>query len=168
MYLHSSLWDLIQRIDDDKTAFKIHVDSSSITNISYNVFRRRSKTVAQFLLNYVVSTTDADEAPTSTIGILVRNSSEGIMMIVGTYLANLTSVIVDIEKTPPERVHMIFQDAGVRAVLVVDREEEIVQSLHGEFLVFAWGDIVEEGKLLTCPIEAPKSESHPFAIYYTR
>ena len=165
MYLHSSLWDLIQRIDDDKTAFKIHVDST-IKNISYNVFRRRSKTVAQFLLNYVVST--ADEAPTSTIGILVRNSCEGIMMIVGTYLANSTSVIVDIEKTPTERVHMIFQDASVRAVLVVDQEEENVQLLHGEFLVYAWADIVEEGNSLTCPIEAPKSESHPFAIYYTR
>jgi len=112
--------------------------------------------------------TFSDTVAPSTVGILVRNSAEGIMMIVGTFLANSTSVIVDVDKTPIDRINMIFQDAGVRSVLVLDKDEEIVQSLDDAFAVFAWCEILDLGKTGIFPVKAPISETHPFAIYYTR
>ena len=80
-------------------------------------------------------------------------------------------VIVDIDKTPIERIKMIFQDAGVSSVLVIDKdEEEIITSLESDnsFSIYAWKDIIVETEDATCQIKPPSNESHAFAIYYTR
>ena len=104
----------------------------------------------------------------NAIGILVRNSYEGVSMTIGAYLSQGTAVIVDIDKTPIERIEMIFQDAGIISVLVLDKEEDIVKSLITSFSIYAWKDIIVEVEDASCPIKPPSNESHPFAIYYTR
>ena len=90
-------------------------------------------------------------------------------MIVGTYLNNKTSVTIDIDKTPIERIQMIFEDAGVQVVLVINKDEDTVRYLDNTFAIYAWSEIIEKGKTFKdnqfCP---PSSESEPFAIYYTR
>jgi acyl-CoA synthetase (AMP-forming)/AMP-acid ligase II len=156
-------------------------------NISYEEFRDNAKNIARFLMkgqysrrasaeiDYSGSSGDPDpitQTQTRRIGILVRNSSEGISMVVGTYLAASTAIIVDIDKTPLERINLIFRDAHVYTVLVIDKDEEIVKLLDSAFSVYAWREVIEEDKLLeegnpVC-INAPSNEDHPFAIYYTR
>ena len=182
----SSLWDLIEGVPGDLTAFRIHSDTT--TNVSYDEFRGNAKRIAHFLMkqqqlhkrgyldsdNLGLGTSNSNHLSlTSTsiktrVGILVRNSSEGITFIVGTNLAGATAVILDIDKTPLERINLIFRDADVSTVLVVDKEEDIVKNLEKTgFSIHAWNDIVEEVLGGANIIEAPSNADHPFAIYYT-
>ena len=162
---NTSLWNKIESVNGDATAFKIHGDM--IKEVSYNDFRRNSMDVAGFLNTLKECGADASLQGTQRIGVLVKNSAEGIMMIMGTYLAHMTSVIVDVEKTPTERITMIFKDAGVKHVLVLEKYEEVTKALDGTFSIFHWSEILEGGKRSAVTINAPTNVNHPFAIYYT-
>ena len=88
-------------------------------------------------------------------------------MILGSYFAGMTSVILDIDKTPINRIDMIFRDASVRVVLVMDKEDIVVRSLSDDFSVFAWMNVSNKelsGENLICPL----NDDFPFSIYYTR
>lgn len=92
------------------------------------------------------------------------------MIAIGTYLCHSTCVIVDIDKTPSERVNMMFEDAGVKMVIVIDKDEEIVQGLDSTFSVFDWAEVMERGNE-NWDVSLPSYESdarHPFAVFYTR
>ena len=161
-----SLWDMIKDVNGDSVAFRVNDESAK--TISYDVFRENSMSVANLLTKHAMNDEEGT-APQRSIGILVRNSAEAIMMIDGTYLANSTSVILDIDKTPIERINLIFQDSGVKSVLVLDKEEDIVRSLHGAFAVISWEEAIGEGKLMSnATIEPPSNANHPFSIFYTR
>lgn len=157
---NESLWDRIESISGDKTAFKIHEDE--VKDVPYDEFREKSKKVAHFLASH----RDVS-AQTQCVGILVRNSAEGIMMILGTYLAGMTCVILDIDKTPINRIEMIFQDANVRTVLVVDKENDVVGSLVDDFSIFTWAEALDQDLPTEANLICPRNEDHPFAIYYT-
>ena len=147
-------------------AFRIHCESTK--TISYDVFRENSLSVAHFLMKHTAN--DKGTVTQSSIGILVRNSAEAITMILGTYLANSTSVILDIDKTPIERIKLIFQDSGVKTVLVIDKEEDFVRSLYGVFSVISWKEAIDKEKRMTTQTIEPhrNNASHPFSIFYTR
>ncbi len=157
-----SLWDRLESICGDYTAFKIHGDE--INEVSYSELREKVKKVGHFVANIRDASTSIE---TQCVGILVRNSAEGVMMILGTYLAGMTSVILDIDKTPINRIDMIFKDANVRTVLVMEKEDVVVGSLSEDFTVFTWVEMLNEEQSeqnLICP----RNEDHPFSIFYTR
>ena len=89
------------------------------------------------------------------------------MMMLGTYLAGLTSVVLDIDKTPINRIEMIFNDANVQAVLVVDKDDIVLGSLSDNFSIFTWMEAMNEDEIDESRIYL-HNEDHPFSIFYTR
>ena len=74
-----SLWDRIENISGSNTAFNIHGDEG-IDEVSFSELKEKSKKVAHFLTYRIIGA----EAEKQRVGILVRNSAEGVMMILGT------------------------------------------------------------------------------------
>lgn len=157
-----SLWDRIENISGSNTAFNIHGDEG-IDEVSFSELKEKSKKVAHFLTYRIIGA----EAEKQRVGILVRNSAEGVMMILGTYLAGMTSVILDIDKTPINRIEMIFKDANVHTVLVLEREDDVVGSLSDDFSIYTWMEALNED-VIEANLICPHNEDHPFSIYYTR
>jgi len=88
-------------------------------------------------------------------------------MMLGTYLAGMTSVVLDIDKTPTNRIEMIFNDAHVQTVLVLDKDDIVVRSLSDGFLIFSWMEAMNEDEIEEHRIYI-HGEEHPFSIFYTR
>ena len=152
-----SLWEKIGSIPENNTAFVIHGDENK--EVSYKELKTKTQKVASFLANR--------HSEKERVGILVRNSAEGVMMVLGAYLAGMTSVVLDIEKTPINRIEMIFNDANVHTVLVLDKDDIIVLSLSDNFSIFSWKEAMIEDEIDEHRIYL-HGEDHPFSIFYTR
>ena len=88
------------------------------------------------------------------------------MMMLGTYLAGMTSVVLDIDKTPINRIEMIFNDANVHTVLVLDRDDIVVRSLNDNLSIFTWMEATNDDDIDENLYS--HSDDHPFSIFYTR
>ena len=64
---------------------------------------------------------------------------------------------------------MIFKDANVHTVLVLEREDDVVGSLSDDFSIYTWMEALHEHEdVIEGNLICRHNEDHPFSIYYTR
>eukprot|EP00957_Ditylum_brightwellii_P210464 15364998-Ditylum_brightwellii.AAC.1 len=164
-YDESDLWSRIEVVPDVSTAFIAHNAYTTPQIITYGELKKKAIKVSQFLQSRLNSTSQR-------IGVLVKNSYESIVLVLGIYLAHCTSVIVDVEKTPANRAIMIFKDAQTSLIFILEATETL-KFLEEDFDVVSWQVLEMDHteiqmekfpcKDLTrnCPID------FPFSIFYT-
>jgi len=101
------------------------------------------------------------------VGLLVKSSNFSLASIFGVIFAGCSIVVVDAEKTSAKRCQLIFEDAGVSAVIIDEEFLGVFEVLEkGHWTIIPVGDLIEytnQQPIQPCAAE----ENDTFGIYYT-
>ena len=120
---HTNLYDLLEqacREYGDKTAF-----SCSTESISFTALREHADAFARYLRH------EAGLQPGDRLAIQLPNLLQYVVSIFGALKAGLVIVNTNPQYTAPEARHQ-FNDAGVRAVVVLDKLVPLVRSIQAD------------------------------------
>ena len=120
---HTNLYDLLEqacREYGDKTAFSCGAES-----ISFTALRTHADAFARYLRHA------ADLQPGDRLAIQLPNLLQYVVSIFGALKAGLVIVNTNPQYTAPEARHQ-FNDAGVRAVVVLDKLVPLVRSIQAD------------------------------------